>query len=173
MKRREDARFGSDATLEDPAMVNPVGPNDTGPPGDPRGVSCTSSACINALAELATARNLVTFKCGQVASARSWMNTLAAIAATLLGLAIAAFAGAAAATATVFGIPLAVILFWIGVTLLATAILFGILAGIAALRVLVLEGELNGARADFTSAVTKVTNSCPTTCWGDLTAPSC
>jgi hypothetical protein len=101
------------------------------------------------------------------------MNTLAAIAATLLGLAIAAFAGAGAATATVFGIPLAVVLFWIGVTLLATAILFGILAGIAALRVLVLEGELNQARTDFATAVSKVTSACAMACWGDLTPPSC
>lgn len=155
-------------------MVGPVPTGDGGgAPPDPRGVSCTSTACINALAELANARNVITFKCGQVASARSWMNTLAAIAATLLGLAIAAFAGAAVATATIFGIPLAVVLFWIGVTLLATAILFGILAGIAALRVLVLENELNQARTDFSTAVSKVTSSCAMSCWGDLTAPFC
>ena len=156
-------------------MVGPVptGGDTGGPPLDPRGVSCSSTACISALAAVVTARNMITFKCGQVASARSWMNTLAAIAATLLGLAIAAFAGAGAATATVFGIPVAIVLFWIGVSLLATAILFGIFAGIAALRVLVLEGELNGARTDFAAAVANVQSSCPTSCWGDLTAPSC
>jgi hypothetical protein len=101
------------------------------------------------------------------------MNSLAAIAATLFGLAIAAFVGAGAATATVFGIPLGVILFWIGVTLLATAILFATLAAIAAIRVLALENSLNKARAAFTAATTIVTSSCPPACWGDLTMPSC
>ena len=117
---------------------------------------------------------MVIFKCGQVATARSWMNTLAAIAATLFGLAIAAFAAAASALGIVIvGIVLSKLLFWIGVSLLATAILFGILAAIAAIRVLVLEGELNQARVNFADAVARVTSSCPATCWGDLTPPAC
>ena len=102
------------------------------------------------------------------------MNTLAAIAATLFGLAIAAFAAAASAlNIVIVGIVLAKLLFWLGISLLATAILFAVLAGIAALRVLVLEGELNQARVDFAAAVARVTSSCPATCWGDLTPPSC
>jgi hypothetical protein len=149
-------------------------PGDGGPPFDPESLRCTSFECATALAAVAQARGVIIFKCGQVASARSWMNTLAAIAATLFGLAIAAFAAAAAAlNIVIVGIVLAKLLFWIGITLLATAILFAILAGIAAIRVLVLEGELNQARVNFADAVTRVTTSCPSTCWGDLTMPSC
>jgi hypothetical protein len=154
-------------------MSSPVPPGGGDTPPDPRGVTCGSAECIAALAGVVAARGIITFKCGQVASARAWMNTLAAIAATLLGLAIAAFAAAGTASATIFGIPVGIVLFWIGVSLLATAILFGILAGIAALRVLVLEGELNQARTDFAAATAKVTTACPGTCWGDLTMPSC
>lgn len=156
--------------MGDPAPV----PEGGAPPFDPSSLSCTSFACTSALAAVASARGVVIFKCGQVATARSWMNTLAAIAATLFGLAIAAFAAAASAlNIAIVGIVLAKLLFWLGISLLATAILFAVLAGIAALRVLVLEGELNQARVDFAAAVARVTSSCPATCWGDLTPPSC
>jgi hypothetical protein len=155
--------------------IDPTGPGSGGPPNiDPALRNCSSQACVDALAAVAAARGIITFKCGQVASARSWMNTLAAIAATLFGIAAAAL-GAAAAVSTipVIGQGLAVIILWVALSFFATAILFGILAGIAALRLLVLEGELNGARADFANATATVTGVCPSNCWGDLTPPSC
>ena len=94
-----------------PEPTDPTG-GGGGPPNiDPELRNCNSKECVDALSAVTAARGIITFKCGQVASARSWMNTLAAIAATLFGLAIAAFAGAGAATASVFGIPLAKILF--------------------------------------------------------------
>ena len=117
--------------MGDPAPV----PEGGAPPFDPSSLSCTSFACTSALAAVASARGVVIFKCGQVATARSWMNTLAAIAATLFGLAIAAFAAAASAlNIVIVGIVLAKLLFWLGISLLATAILFAVLAGIAALE---------------------------------------
>jgi hypothetical protein len=157
-----------------PSPTDPTGPG-MGPPYiDPEVRSCSSKQCVDALAAVAAARGIVTFKCGQVASARSWMNTLAAIAATLFAIAAAAVGAAAAVVSIpVIGQALAVIILWVALTFLATAILFAVLAGIAALRVLVLGGELNGARAAFSNATTGVTNSCPPSCWGDLTMPAC
>jgi hypothetical protein len=137
--------------------------------------NCGSKACSVALSAVVNARNVVMFKCGQVSSAKSWMNTLAAISASLAGLAFLAFGAAAGAFALglVFGFVLWKVLVAIGLSLLATALLFGVLAGIAALRLLVLEGELNGARADFTTATASVMRSCGPECWGDLTLPAC
>lgn len=158
----------------DPNPSDPAGPGNGPPNIDPELRNCNSRECVDALSAVVAARGIITFKCGQVASARSWMNTLAAIAATLFAIAAAAV-GAAAAVASipVIGKALAVIILWAALTLLATAILFGILAGIAAIRVLVLENELNQARANFANATSSVTSSCPPTCWGDLSMPSC
>jgi hypothetical protein len=158
--------------MPDP-VPSPIDP--TGPPSiDPELRSCNSKECVEALAAVVAARGVITFKCGQVASARSWMNTLAAIAASLFAIAAAAV-GAAAAVASipVIGQALAVVLLWVALSFLATAILFAVLAGIAALRVLVLEGELNQARTSFANATARVTASCPPSCWGDTTMPAC
>lgn len=150
----------------------------THPPGDvpvdiPRPVTCDSPECVAALAEVVRTRAVIIFKCGQVASARARTNAMAAIAGALFTLAIGAFAAAGAASATIFGIPLAAVLFWIAVTLLATAILFAIFAAIGFAQIAVLEGELNRARSDFINATDAVTKACPVMCWGDLTMPSC
>jgi hypothetical protein len=123
------------------------------------------------------ARNLIIFKCGEVSAAKGRRDMLASVALALSTLAGGLFAAAAVATATivVFGITIIVakVLFWLAVTVAATAILFWVLSGIAALHVLVLEGELNGARSAFITATNRVMTSCPQTCWGDLTMPSC
>jgi hypothetical protein len=157
-----------------PNDTDPTGPGEGPPYIEPELRSCNSKQCVDALAALAAARGIITFKCGQVASARSWMNTLAAIAATLFAIAAAAVGAAVAALAIpVIGKALAVVILWAALTFLATAILFAVLAGIAAIRVLVLENELNQARAAFGNATTTVTNSCPPGCWGDLTMPAC
>lgn len=157
-----------------PDPTDPTGPGEGPPYIDPEVRSCSSKDCVDALAAVVAARGVITFKCGQVASARSWMNTLAAIAATLFGIAAAAVGAAVAALSIpVIGKALAVVMLWVALTFFATAILFAVLAGIAAIRLLVLENELNQARADFTNATTRVTNACPPSCWGDLTMPAC
>ncbi len=147
-----------------------------GGPGDggiPRPLSCDSPECQSALAMVATDRNRVLSKCAQVEATKSRRDTLSAIAGLLLAAAVALLIGAGAATATVFGIPLAYILFWAAVSLFATAVLFGILALITAAQYGVQQGELNGERTRFTNDASAAMTSCPSTCWGDLTLPAC
>jgi fatty acid desaturase len=151
---------------------------DTGPMGPGNGgniprPSCDSPQCQSALGAVATDRNRVLSKCAQVEATKSRRDTLAAIAGALLALGVALLIGAGAATATVFGIPLAVILFWAAVTVIATAILFGLFALIAGIQYAVQQGELNAERARFTDDASKVTMACPSNCWGDLTLPAC
>jgi hypothetical protein len=143
------------------------------PGGDPLGKSCTSSACVKALGEVVSAGNTIKLKCGQVAAAAGWRDAMWAVGIAFATAAIAAFAGAAVATATIFGISLGALLFWIGVTLAATALLFFAIAAGLAIQVAVLQGELNGARTSFVNATNDVMTACPTTCWGDLAMPSC
>jgi hypothetical protein len=154
----------------------PGGPGDT--PGDPPGdfpppLSCDSEACRSALAEVVINRNRVLSKCAQVAATRSRMNLMAAIAAFFFGLFTALIAAAAVASATIFGIPLGIVLFWAAVSALATAILFGIFAAIGASQLAVQQGELNAERQRFTNTTSAVTANCPASCWGDLSLPAC
>lgn len=155
----------------------PTGPGGGLPGGDPLAKSCTSQACVGALAGVVDARNAIIFKCGQVAAAKGRRDMLASVALTLSGIAVALFAAAAVATATIvvfgFTIIVANLLFWLGVTVAATALVFWTLSGIAAIQVLVLEGELSDARSKFIAAADRVTSSCPPSCWGDTTMPGC
>lgn len=152
---------------------------DTGPGGPGSGgnvplpLGCDTPQCQSALAAVATDRNQVLSKCAQVEATKGRRDLLAIIAGALLTAGLAALAGAAVATGTFFGIPAAVVLFWIAVTLLATALLFAIAASAAAIQYGIQQGELNAERTRFTNDATKVTTSCPSNCWGDLTLPAC
>jgi len=86
----------------------PTGPGMGGPP--PRPLTCDSQECQSALVAVATDRNRVLSKCAQLEATKGRRDTLAAIVAGLLILAGALLIGAGAATATVFGVPLAVVL---------------------------------------------------------------
>jgi hypothetical protein len=118
-------------------------------------------------------RNRVLLKCAQVEATKSRRDTFAAIGGSLLLLAGALLIGAAAATASVFGIPLAYILFWAAVSVAATAVLFLLIAAIFEAQFLVQQGELNGERTRFANAASAVMSACPSSCWGDLSVPAC
>lgn len=150
-----------------------------GPPGSPPiPLGCDSPACTAAKIEVVNAGNIIKIKCGAVDSAKGKRDVFAAIASVLAALAVTLFIASASAgtTAIVIG-PIAIVpmlaLFWAAVTVAATSILFWILAGIFEAQVLVLEGELSTARNNFVTAANRVTSSCPNSCWGDLTMPSC
>ncbi len=98
---------------------------------------------------------------------------MSVIAAVLLGLAGVVAGAAGIATATVVGIPAAAILFIVAAVIAALAALFGIFAAIGEAQVGVLNDELNRARSDFSAATEGVMATCPVSCWGDLTMPSC
>jgi hypothetical protein len=152
---------------------------DTGPMGGggggnvPRPISCDSPQCQSALSAVATDRNRVLSKCAQVEATKGRRDLLAIIAGALLTAGLAALAAAAAATSTFFGIPAAIVLLLVAVSLLATALLFAIAASSAAIQYGIQQAELNSERARFTDDATKVTMSCPSICWGDLTLPAC
>ena len=151
---------------------------DTGPtgPGSPPKVpmlSCDSSQGQSALAAVATDRNRVLSKCAQVEATKGRRDILAIIAGALLTAGLAALAGAAVATGTFFGFPAAIVLLLVAVSLLATALLFAIAAAAAAIQFGIQQGELNAERTRFTDDASKVTMSCPSSCWGDLALPPC
>ncbi len=152
-----------------PVPMDPTGPKP--PPLGPK--DCNSQECIKARASVVDAGNVIMLKCGQMESARSKRDVFAAVAAVLATLAVALFAAAAVATVSILGIPLAPVLFWAGVTVAATSIVFWTLAGIFEAQRLVIEGELGAAKNNFISATSAVVVACPTTCWGDLTIPKC
>ena len=144
--------------------------------GVPRPViSCDSLQCQVALAAVATDRNRVLSKCAQVMATRSRMNLMAAIAGFFFGLATA-LAGAAIAAAAAGG-PYGVIAAWVlgalALSAFATGILFGIFAVIGAAQLAVQQAELNAERMRFTNDVSAVVAACPSTCWGDVSLPSC
>jgi len=112
-------------------------------------------------------------KCAQLEATKGRRDTLAAIVAGLLILAGALLIGAGAATATVFGVPLAVVLVIAAIAVFVVAVLVGLGALIAEIQFVVQQGELNGERTRFTNDASKVMAACPSTCWGDLTLPAC
>ena len=149
--------------------VDPEGPGDIPRPE----LSCNSPACVAALAEIVRLRNVIVFKCGQIADAKSRTNAMAAIASVLLTIAAGLLAAGASACATFFGCLAGIVLIIAAAIFFALAVTFFIFAGIGFAQVAQLEHERNQAIADFTDAADAVTKACPTSCWGDLTAPSC
>jgi hypothetical protein len=153
----------------------PVGPPWMPPIGP---LSCDSTPCISARAELVNAGNVVRMKCAQVASIKATRDIFAAIAAVFATLAVALLAAAAAAGSTIivlgpFSFALAAALVAAAIVMAALAALLFVLAGIFEVQMLVVEGELGTAKGNFVTATNHVTASCPTSCWGDLTMPSC
>jgi hypothetical protein len=153
----------------------PGGTPGGGPPGGKPNIplSCTSSECQSALATVAADRNRVLLKCAQVEATKSRRDTFAAIGASLLAIAAALLIGAAAATASVLGAPLAPLLFWLAVSFAATAVLLFAIAAVFEIQYLVQQGELNAERTRFANAVSDVTSMCPSSCWGDISVPAC
>jgi hypothetical protein len=149
------------------------GPGDGPGSGPPLPLNCDSTRCQTALAAVVTARNGVLLKCAEVEATKSRRDTFAAIGVALLTLAAALLIGAGAATATVIGIPLAALLFWAAVSVAATAVLFLLIAAIFEIQYLVQQGELNAERTAFANAASGVMAACPSSCWGDLSLPSC
>ena len=152
-------------------MGDPVPGGGRGP-GFP-GLTCDSPACQSALGMVAIDRNRVLSKCAQVEATKGRRDALAAIAAALLVAAVALLIGAGAATATVWGILLAAALLIAAIAAFALFSLFASFALAAAVQYAIQVGELNAERARFTDDAANVTRSCPSTCWGDLTLPSC
>jgi hypothetical protein len=101
------------------------------------------------------------------------MNLMAGIAAALLTLGAGLLAAAAAATGTILGIPAALVLFLAAVSFFATALLFVVFAAIGAAQLAVQQGELNSERIRFADDVSVVLTKCPSSCWGDVSLPSC
>jgi hypothetical protein len=149
-------------------------PTDTDPGEIPRPeLSCDTPACVAALAEIVRLRNVIVFKCGQIAAAKSRANAMAAVATALLTVASGLFVAGAIACSTFWGCLAGIVLIIAAAIVAALALLFAIFAAIGYAQVTQLEHEKNQAIADFTDAADAVTKVCPTRCWGDLTAPSC
>src|SRR6476620_1366373 len=121
---------------------------DTNPGGTPMPgfppvpIDCNSIECTSAKADVVNAGNIIKLKCGQVDSAKGKRDVFAAMAAVFATLALAALGAAGAASASFFGIPAAIVLFWVAVILALISALFWLLAGIFEIQVLVVEGEL-------------------------------
>ena len=148
----------------------PGGPGD----GVPRPViTCDSTECQSALAEVATDRNRVLSKCAQVAATRDRVNFCAAIATAFATLAAGLLAAAAAASATWVGIPAAIVLLVVAIVMASIALTFATFAVIGAIQLAVQQGELGREKTRFTDAASAVMTACPSTCWGDLTLPTC
>jgi hypothetical protein len=144
------------------------------PGGIPKpALSCDSTECQSALAAVATDRNRVLFKCAQVTATHNRVNLMAAIAGAFLGLATALVGAAIAALATGVAAAIAVVLFIAAGSAFATATLFAVFAAIGLAQLAVQQAELNTERSRFTTDVSTVLSSCPSTCWGDITLPAC
>ena len=138
-------------------MTNGVPVDPEGPGEIPRPeLSCNSTACVAALAEIVRLRNVIVFKCGQIAAAKSRANAMAAVATALATLAVALLVAGASACATFFGCLG-------GIVLIIAAAVLGILAVfVRALRSdRVCAGhparhESNQAISDFTDAADAV-----------------
>ena len=160
----------------------PVGPGGKPPFPDPKTLDCLSTACQAAQAEKVMRTNDFILKCGEIAAADARASALLAVVMSIfgaigaiLGAVITAVGGVTAALAIFAALPgiLKLIIVGIFVTLVATALFFLTLYAIAKIQVAILEGNLNGLRLAFLSAVNKIMQSCPTNCWGDLTLPKC
>lgn len=138
-------------------------------------VTCDTPACKDALAEVVRLRNVIVFKCGQIAAAKSRAYAMATVAGALLTIAAGLFAAGATACATFYGCLAGIVLIWVAIAVALLAALFAVFAGIGFAQVAQLEHERNQAISDFTDAADAVVRSCPRSCWseGDLTAPSC
>ena len=147
--------------------ADPTGPGFPGPNFNPDTRDCNSAACAKAQIAQEVARNLVKIKCDEVEAAKNRRDVFAAMAAALLTLAAALFVGAGAATATVLGFPLAAILFWIAVSVAATAFALATVALIFEAQRLVIVGELGAAKVRFLNARNDVMVACLPACWGD------
>jgi hypothetical protein len=150
----------------------PTGPGEPGEVPRPE-LSCDTPACVAALAEVVRLRNVIVFKCGQIAAAKSRTAAMATIAGALLTIAAGLFVAGAAACSTFFGCLGGIFLIIAAIVVAALALLFAIFAAIGFAQIAQLEHERNQAISDFTDAADAVTKACPTSCWGDLTAPSC
>jgi hypothetical protein len=153
--------------MPDPAPYDPTNPGFPPPDFNPDNRSCTSQACATAQIAQDVARSAVKIKCDEVEAARGRRDVFAAMAAALLTLAAALFVGAGAATATVLGFPLAAILFWIAVSVAATALALLTVALVFEAQRLVILGELGAAKGRFLSARNDVMLACLPSCWGD------
>lgn len=154
-------------------------------PGNPNDLSCSSQDCADAQAMVVNARNDIISTCGTIHDLNNRASALLGIAGGLFGLGGAIIGGfvstigVAATAALLVGTAIAsqgllvFLAFWLAVTLLATALL--LLAAYVALliAVAVVQGQLGGKRDTFNAAVAAVMKSCPNSCWGDLTLPSC
>jgi hypothetical protein len=148
---------------------------------DPKTLDCLSTACQAAQAKVVNAANDIVTKCGQISDANARASAILGIAAGIFGLGASIIGGLAgsigiAATAALLVatvVSLNWILFWLAVTLIATALAL-LTAYIAFLiYVAVLQGQLGGLRDAFKKAAADVMANCPNTCWGDLIMPSC
>jgi hypothetical protein len=156
-----------DEAMSDPVPYDPTHPGFPKPGFNPDSLSCTSAACVTALIAQDAARSEIKIKCDEVEAAKNRRDVFAAMAAALLTLAAALFVGAGAATATVLGWPLAAILFWIAVSVAATALALAAVALVFEAQRLVIVGELGAAKNHFLSVRNDVMLVCPSTCWGD------
>jgi hypothetical protein len=155
-------------------MTNGVPVDPEGPGEIPRPeLDCNSPTCKAALAEIVRLRNVIVFKCGQISAAKARTAAMAAIAGALLTVALGLLVAGATACATFFGCVAGIVLIIAAAIVAALAVLFFIFAAIGFAQIAQLEHERNQAIADFTDAADAVTKACPTSCWGDLTAPSC
>jgi hypothetical protein len=65
------------------------------------------------------------------------------------------------------------LLFWVAVTLIATAIALLVAYVAMLVYIAVLQGQLAGNRDAFKRAAAEVMAKCPNTCWGNLVMPMC
>jgi hypothetical protein len=159
----------------------------SGPPGGPPNLpdqnklSCSSQACASAQAMVVDAANDIISTCGAISDANGRASALLGIAGGLFGVGAGIIGGlvtaigiaATAALLVAVAISLNWLLFWVAVTLIATAILLlAVYVGIL-IYVAILQGQLGGKRQAFRDAATQVMQNCPSTCWGNLVMPSC
>jgi len=145
-------------------MVIPTNDGPPLPPLDP----CNAPACLNAKAELATARTAFTQKCDSLKTVASIVRILKPIVTVSLWYLLVI-------------VIIAVVLFWLGFgwisVLLWALVLAYLVAWVAYLAFARSAASLVQDLAALTKAVqdaiAKVIAACPPNCLGDLSVPSC
>ena len=163
--------------MSDPAPT----PGGGFPLPDPKTLDCLSTACQNAQAKVVNAANDILTKCGQISDANARASAILGSAAGIFGLGASIIGGLVGAIGIAATVALLVatavsfnwVLFWIAVTLIATALALLTVYIAILIYVAVLQGQLSGLRDAFKRAATDVMAKCPNTCWGNLIMPSC
>lgn len=135
---------------------------------------CNSADCQTAVTRLVNARNAFAKPCNDSQVWNNLRNVYAALATTAFTAAAAAAIAGAAATASIFGIPLGIVLFVAAVAFLAAALLFVVLAVNAAVQYGNAQDAITNAQEDFSAALLDARTECGPYCnIGDQNMPKC